>query len=103
MKEFLSGEVVYVYEGLGQGDSDHGNALWYTVGFYLTEEEAEEAVKTSGGWGTPGKVKIVQAIKASDDLYFRFQMIEISPPSQERLKQKALAKLTSEEKKALGL
>jgi hypothetical protein len=102
MKEFISGEVVYVYQGMGQGDSDHGNAPWHTVGYFLTEAEAKEAVKSAGGWGTPGQVKTIHAIK-SDDLYYSFEMIEISPPPLERLRQKALAKLTAEEKKALGL
>lgn len=99
----LSGEVVYIYEGRGQGDSDHGNAPWHTVGYFLTQAEATEAVKTAGGWGTAGKVKTVQALKDSSDNYYLIEDIEISPPSIERLRQKALAKLTAEEKKALGL
>jgi hypothetical protein len=102
MKELLSGEVVTVWEGLGQGDSDFGNAPWYTVGYYLTNGEATEAVKTSGGWGSPGKVRSAQAIK-SGDLYFLFEKIEITPVDLKKIRDQALAKLTPAEKKALGL
>lgn len=103
MKELFSGEVIYLYKGMGQGDSDHGNAPWHTVGYFLTHAEATEAVKTAGGWGTAGKVQTIEAVVTSTGDYFLIEGIEISPPPLERLRQKALAKLTPEEKKALGL
>jgi hypothetical protein len=109
MKEMLSGELIIIYEGRGQGDSDHGNAPWFTVGWYLTEAEATEAVKTSGGWGTPGDVRTATALKTDGELEFYYKLVPIEVTSidikkaQEKIREQALAKLTPLEKKALGL
>ena len=47
------GDMIDVWEGRGAGDND---GRGYTVGWFLTEKEATEAVKTAGGWGVPGSV-----------------------------------------------
>jgi hypothetical protein len=103
MKETLSGEFVTIYEGRGQGDSDHGNAPWFTVGWYLTEAEATEAVRTSGGWGTPGDVRTASAIKTAEGDYYKISAIDITALSLKKARERALAKLSDEDKKVLGL
>lgn len=107
MSETISGTLVDLWEGLGQGDSDHGNAPTYTVGWYLTEAEAIEAVRTAGAWGSPGKVDRVQVLKANSDNgsydYYEIRYIEVSCVDLEKARERALAKLTADEKKLLGL
>lgn len=110
MDNILTGEIITLWEGLGQNDSDYGNSPYYTVGFFLTEEEATEATKNSGNWGSTGKVRAIQAIK-SGELYFKFSEIEVTiiklddfvSEKIEDIRKAALTKLTFIEKKVLGL
>jgi hypothetical protein len=107
MSETISGTLVYLWEGRGQGDSDHGGTPTYTVGWYLTQIEAIEAVKTSGSWGSPGKVNMVQVLKEDhadgSSSYYEIRHIEVSSVDMNKARERALAKLTPAEKQLLGL
>jgi hypothetical protein len=112
MKELLSGEIVTIWEGRGENDTNEGRGGTHTVGWYLTEAEAIEGVKTEGVWGQPGKVKshkVLRQIMADSNfgqyIYWAIEKLNVVPNKEyvESLRKSALAKLTDEEKRVLGV
>jgi hypothetical protein len=105
MVEILQGELVYLFEGRGDVDQTEGRGGTRCVGWYLSRKDAENAVKNEGVMGTPGYVKSHQALAVrmdnGDFQYYKIEKLEVE--TVETARQRALAKLTPEEKKLLGL
>lgn len=105
MIETLSGEMCYVYEAIGETDLNKFKGGTYVIGYFLTQKEAEQAVKESGNYPAHRYVKAIQVLRElftnSEDKYYLINKIEVGAES--IVKARALAKLTSAEKKVLGL
>lgn len=108
MSETISGTIVELWEGRGQGDGDYAySPPSFTVGWYFTELEAIAGVKGKGGWGSDGKVVRHQVLKQNHNdgssSYYKMQVIEVSSINLDKMREEALAKLTPAEKKLLGV
>lgn len=102
MIETLVGTIINLWEGTGAGDEEGRTTR--SIGYFLTRVEAEEAVKKEFGvMGNPVKnvQAIVQKMGASDPNYYLIKEVKLNDKAS--IKARALAKLTSEEKKVLGL
>ena len=84
----------------------------FTVGWYLNYGDAVDSAKGSGAWGSDGSVKQhpnIDVVRLFDDAGKQTGIFLLGLPVIEQLKDpklikaKALAKLTDEEKEALGL
>jgi hypothetical protein len=81
--------------------------LWNKpLGFYSTEEKAKIGARGKG-WGGDGSIEVMRAIKING-LVFPLRtaldvQLDVDLPTSEELRAKALAKLTDEERKSLGL
>lgn len=109
MVETLEGELVWIWEACAEIDQNEGRGGLRLVGWYLTQSEAEESVKTEGVWGTPSHhVKQFKALKVrmlgGTFSYWKIEEVKVEDPVTEAvIRNRALAKLTNEEKKVLGL
>jgi hypothetical protein len=112
MKELLSGEIITIWEGRGENDTNEGRGGTHTVGWYLTNAEATEGVKSEGVWGGPGTVKSHQALRQvmpdsnfGQYIYWKIEKINVQSNKDyvESVRKSALAKLTDEEKRVLGV
>ena len=100
MIELLHGQCIYLYKAMIDGS---------LIGYYDNNEDAVTALRSAGNNSSPVPVK---AIKDTIDgqapspykektNYWLVEKIELS--DKDTLKRKALAKLTQEEKRILGL
>jgi hypothetical protein len=109
MKEMISGEVTTIWEGRGDVDMNEGKGGTRLVGWYLTEAEAKEAVKQEGCWGSPGFVRGYQVLKQklsnNEVQYWKIERLEVQAHFDytNQVRKSALAKLTDEEKRVLGV
>ena len=112
MKELLSGEMITIWEGRGENDTNEGRGGTHTVGWYLTEAEAKVGVEKEGVWGAPGSVKSHKALKQvvadsnfGEYKYWLVELVNVVPNKEyvETVRKNALAKLSDEEKRVLGV
>lgn len=101
MIELLSGELTYLWE---MTIVDGANGITQERAWFLTEEDAKEA----GELSKPGFIRYVQAYqvlkqKVRDNVFNYYKIERVRVYSDEEVKKQALAKLTSIEKRALGL
>lgn len=96
--------VTTVYEARAEIDHEEGRAGTRVMGHYEMERDAREAVKGQGIFGGPGHVEEKSAIWISDN---EFYVVPGSHPEmldgRDKVRIRALAKLTEEERKVLGV
>lgn len=108
MNEKLDGEIVPLWEVYGESDTDEGRGGTYLVGYYLTIDEAREAALTKGVFGMPSShITMCNGLLARSkdgckDQYYLLKNITISN-IEVKLRERALAKLSEDEKRVLGL
>lgn len=126
-KEFMSmkreAEIVEIWAAVTNTDLNSGEGFAKDHSYYLTKEEAQIGAKKIGPMGSDGEVEEVFAVRFDDGQYLllarnRFVLppdniacIELTAIDvagikklrQEELRSKALAKLTTDERHALGV
>lgn len=100
----LETRILTYYEALGATDHDT-NPYVFSLGYFLNKSAAIKAAKGKGGWGTDGKVKELtgSVVVMSDQMFILGDLISQDGDSTEDIKSRALAKLSDEEREALGL
>jgi hypothetical protein len=104
----LEGEIYNVYAVYEELDKNEGRGGSSVVGYFHGTEDADEAAKDKGVFGTPGRVEVVQMFSMDGGrtgYVFKLNQagIRCVMPGQKELKYQALAKLTDDEREALGL
>ena len=95
MKKF---EITGVYEATGDSDLTEGRGPPRHIGYFTHEADARQVVKGEGAMGSTGYVKRMDLrIEVYESL------AEFEAGRQRSIREQALAKLTKEERKALGL
>ncbi len=95
--------VELIFEARGDIDQTEGRGGTRVIGYSRLRSEAAEMAKGQGAMGTPGQVHAVQAVFFDGGgVYVLGPRLDVDW-SREKLKASALAKLTPEERKALGL
>jgi len=97
------GEIFTAFKVTASADKNEGRFGGIeTVGVFFTSEAAERAAKGQDVMGTDGKVESVQAIMGENGNAYEVGRVLRMVPDAE-LREQALAKLTDEEKRVLGL
>lgn len=104
----IEGEVYNVHAVYEEHDKNEGRGGSSLVGYFHVQEDAAEAAKDKGVFGTPGRIALMQMLSMDGGRTgYAFQLdgagIKCVMPGQKQLKRQALAKLTDEEREALGL
>jgi len=104
LENMVFGEFIDLYKVTGCDFNDHQ----ITVGYTFKYDQAIELAKGKGSWGSDGYVErstfFKRAMNDGTFKYYEFKEIFVKDPiSEKQIKEKALAKLTPEEIKILGL
>lgn len=107
-KNMVTGELITIYEARGEKDTTEGRGGTYLIGYYLDKAQAEESVKGKGVWDGPGSITVIDCFKqylANEKFkYWKLNEADIDfSIKSDFLRQQALAKLTPEEIKLLGI
>lgn len=98
---------ITAYEVRGQTDTTEGRGGTYLVGYFFNKSKADEAAKDKGVWGAAGDVHTVNVVELTYPQGFKVfyldKPIDVKSATNEELKAKALAKLTTEDKLILGI
>lgn len=90
---------------VNQGASEYkqGKPKWY----FTTKQEAERCAKGRGWYGSTASISTLEAIILGDFAFivdaYNPVIINRGPEDEEQIKKTALAKLTEEEKRLLGI
>ena len=96
-------KFISVYETVGPVDTTEGRYGGnQSYGYFAELAEAIKCARGKGVMGTEGEVKTRAAISVNDIVYL-IEEIEVNTSLDSLRRKKALAKLTAEEKKILGL
>lgn len=105
MNKILEGLVVSLWEVRGENDTQEGRGGTHVVGYYLSEDEAKEAALTEGVFGMPSRhILKRECLRTQSPPYTSYLLQEVQISNIEvKLRERALAKLTEDEKRVLGL
>lgn len=100
--------IVYdtkIFEVFANSDSTEGRGRTICIGIFTNRENAEARARGQGVMGTNADVKssTAKVVHFSGEIYLLGRNVEKSFDPTEELRQRALSKLTPEEKKVLGL
>ena len=96
-------EFITIWQVTGDKDQTEGRGGTYVVGYTKTEKEAQELARGKGVMGSDGEVHLKQAIKFDHGAIYEIgERCDEQWAKMER-KAAALAKLTPEDREALGL
>ena len=95
------------YRVISNSDLNEGRGVHITVGIYTTHNEAYKAAKGAGVMGSNAEVSSETSLVFRDDLtgelFLLGDQILTEHVDINKIRERALAKLTAEEKEALGL
>lgn len=104
LENMVTGEFIDVFKVVATDERYNT----FTVAFTLKYDQALQLAKGTGSWGSDGSVErttlFKRGMKDGAFKYYEFKEVNVTDPiSEKEIKEKALAKLTSEEIKILGL
>lgn len=98
---------ISAYEVRGETDTNEGRGGTYLVGYFSNSTLAAEAAESKGVWGSPGSVSPVSLVEVlfidGTRVYYPNKPINLVNITTDELKARALAKLSDEDKKVLGV
>lgn len=103
----ISGDLYDVFKVVEDLDKNEGRGGTSVVGYYHDKADADEAAKDKGVFGSPGRIDVMQMLSIDGGrtgyVFNVGQAIKAVLPGHKALRAAGLAKLTADEREALGL